>query len=726
MDTSKTEAFQNGSAPKPAFPGEAWLEALRHVAQNYGLPLSMQTARLTAQWSTDESEPERIRGMARVVGLRVKFTKPGDADISSWQLPLIISLRSGRIAVVTALSADGKASIILSGDKGLETPVVLGTLMRHAESVVIARPARAVPDARVDTYIRPYKENWLRRILLRDLRPYAHVILASFVANLLGLAGILFSMQVYDRVVPAESLPTLHVLFAGVLLAVLFDFLMRRTRAAIIDILGKRADIRISDLVFGHALRVRNRARPASTGSFIAQLRDLEQVRDMLTSTTVTAVVDIPFFLLFLAVFWHIAGILVLVPLAALVLLIVPGLLLQGRLRAHANEAMRESSLRNAMLVEAVQGIEDIKALQAEERFQRKWNYFNAVTGEAQLRQRALTNTLSIWTQSVQAAIFASVIFFGAPLVIAGDMTTGALVAASVLGSRMMAPMAQVTQVLSRLQQAKLGVSSLNQIMQMPVDHPPEESRIHMPHLSGEYRLKDAVFRYEDDAPTALSVRDLHIRPGEKISVLGKNGAGKSTLLQALSGMLEPSGGEALLDNIALQQIDPADIRRDVGLLTQNSRLFHGTIRDNILMGAPLAGQDEILAALTMVGADEFVRRLPQGLEQPILEGGLGLSGGQKQSILLARLLIRQPSIALLDEPTAAMDETTERHFIRQLGSWSKDRTLVIATHRMRVLELVDRVIVVNNGQITLDDTKENALKVLQGLTKVRTAPRPS
>src|SRR5690606_35229806 len=267
----------------------------------------------------------------------------------------------------------------------------------------------------------------------------------------------------------------------------------------------------------------------------------------------------------------------VLVPIVALMLLVLPGILSQKKLRALANEAMRESSLRNAMLAEAVQGIEDIKTIQAEERFQQQWNHFNAVTGESQLKLRALTNGLGVWSHTVQTGVYATTVLIGAPLVIAGDMTTGALVAASILGSRMMAPMSQLSHVLSRFQQAKVAVKSLNSIMQMPVDHPERESRIHCPKISGQYRLRSAVFRYGDEtSPVALTVRDLQIAPGEKIALLGKNGAGKSTLLQALSGLLEPASGEILLDDMALQHIDPADVRSDVGLLTQNARLFHG------------------------------------------------------------------------------------------------------------------------------------------------------
>lgn len=700
---------------------EPWIESLRWVGQHYRLSMSVEAARLNATWSTLTDFREQIRELARATGLNVKFSEPSAVAITSWQLPVIVELHNGQVGIITSLGANGEAGIVFYGDKGLETPLPTNELFDHIRLVLIARPARSVPDARVDTYIKPYEENWLRRIVLRDLRPYGHVMIASLVANCLGLAGIMFSMQVYDRVVPAESFPTLYVLFSGVLLAIVFDFIMRRTRTGIVDQLGKRADLRMSDRVMGHALRVKNRARPASTGTFIAQIRDLEQVREMLTSTTVTALADMPFFLLFLAIFFYIAGILVLIPIAALVLMILPAILAQRKLRAYAQEAMREASLRNAMLVEAVQGIEDIKTLQAEDRFQQQWNHLNAVTGEAQIKLRGLTSSLNTWTHNVQMGVFAVVVFCGAPMVMAGDMTTGALVAASILSSRMMSPLAHISQLMSRVQHARVATNSLNQIMKMPIDHPQQESRIHCPQIKGKFDLKSALFRYGDEnSPPALLIRDLSIKPGEKIAVLGKNGAGKSTLLQALSGLLEPASGEVLLDDLALQQIDPADVRRDIGLLTQHARLFYGTLRDNILMGAPSASRDELLGVLSMVGAAEFIRKLTKGLDHMVLEGGHGLSGGQKQAILLARLLVRQPKILLLDEPTASMDEATERQFIRYFGAWSQNRTVIVATHRMRVLELVDRIIVIENGLVALDDSKEKALLVLRGLAHVK------
>jgi ATP-binding cassette subfamily C protein LapB len=643
--------------------------------------------------------------------LSVRFVKPGALRLTGWRLPVIVTLADDELALITAIDGEGNACCSFVSEEGLQTKVPVAELEASAIGFVVPRPARGAKDSRVHAYIRPFETHWLRRILMRDARSYGHVMVASTVTNCLALAGVIFSMQVYDRVVPAESIPTLYILFAGVMIALCFEFALRRLRVNVIDVLGKRADLRISDTVFGHALRVRNRARPTSTGTFIAQLRDLDQVRDLLTSTTVAALADLPFFLFFLAIYWSIGGPLVLVPIAGVILLIVPGLLAQRRLRAYATESMRESSLRNAMLVEAVQGIEDIKALQAENRFQRQWTHYNSVAGDAQLKLRGLTNTLNSWTQGVQNAVYATIIFVGAPMVIGGDMTTGALVAASILGSRMMAPMGQITQLLSRYQHARIAMGSLDQIMALPVDDPDAEHRIPLPAIAGRFAVRNAVFGYADpDAPPALRITSLDIAPGEKIALLGRNGAGKSTLLQGLSGMLQPLSGEMLLDHLALDQIDPADVRRDVAFLSQASRLFHGTLRENLTLGAPNASNEEIRTALAMVSADGFVRRLRDGLEHVVLEGGNGLSGGQVQSLLLARLLLRQPMVALLDEPTAAMDEAAERVFIDQFRGWSRDRTVIVATHRMRVLDLVDRILVIDAGRLVLDAPKDEAL----------------
>ncbi|RYF83157.1 MAG: type I secretion system permease/ATPase [Comamonadaceae bacterium] len=717
--TADASAHPSGSAPAAAAASgqlpplqTGWLDAVLAVAAHYHLDASRERIRVTADWNSNLALDESVRQMAQQAGLSLRWVDTRLSELNPWRLPVVMQLAGDQVAVITAITADG-LRLLFSGDQGAETVHTVAELQPHVQSLAVLRPAQSAPDSRVDGYIKPVEPHWLRRIVLADLRPYAHILVASFVTNLMALGGILFSMQVYDRVVPAQSLPTLYVLFGGVMLSLLFASVMRGARMRITDVLGKRADLRISDRVFGHALRVRNTARPRSTGTFISQVRELEPVREMLTSTTITAAADLPFFVLFCVVFWFIAGWLVLVPLAAFVLLIVPSLLAQRRLRDLAQASMRESSLRNAMLVEAIQGIEDIKVLQAEPRFQNQWNHYNAVNADSGLKLRALLNALNNWLQNVQGGAFAVVIFFGAPMVMAGEMSTGVLVAASILSSRMLAPLAGVTQVLNRWQQAKVASQALDQLMHLPVDHAAEGTRIHRPALQGEFEFRQAVFTHDGQSP-ALNVKALRIQPGERIAVLGRNGAGKSTLLQALSGLLEPAAGAVLLDGVALSHIDPADVRRDVALLTQNARLFHGSLRENLLLGAPHASDAELVAALQAVGAWSFVRRLATGLDHAVLEGGLGLSGGQRQSLLLARLLVRQPTVLLLDEPTASLDETAEREIITQLRALGSGRTLVLATHRPAVLDAVDRVIVVDGGAIVMDGPRDAVLAQLR------------
>ena len=702
-------------ANRPDGQSQDWIEIMGLLAQHYGIAHSKFAASYISILQEAIPPVQRIEKLARRFGLEVKPVEPLSNGITARRLPMLIELTYGDIGLISEVSGN-EAKIIFAGDNNHWTWIPLSELEGHIAWLLIARDARTRPDERIDAYIEPDTHHWFRRLALGDLRPYSYVLLASLIANALSVAGVIFSMQVYDRVIPANSMSTLVVLFIGVGVAIVFDFMMRKVRTAIIDVVGKRADIRISDVVYGHALRVKNQQRPKATGTFISQLRDLEQVRELLTSTTVSAIADLPFFFLFLGLFAYIGGWLAVIPAAALLLLITPGLLAQKKLKRIAGLAMRESSLRNAMLVESIQGIEDIKALQAEDVFQKKWNAFNAASADAQVQLRDITSTLTSWGHGIQTSVFAVIVFFGAPIVMAGDMSTGALVACSILGSRMMAPMAQLTQVLSRFQHARIGLQSLNTIMKMPVDHPPAEARLSVGSLLGEYRFRRAVYHYgEPVGRPVLTLPELGIAAGETIALLGKNGAGKSTLLQALSGQLPPHSGEALIDNLAIDHVDPSDLRREVGLLTQSSRLFHGTIRENVLLGAQSASQNTLLEALQMTGADEFIRALPKGVDHLIDEGGRGLSGGQQQALLLSRILIRNPSVVLLDEPTAAMDEATERLFIRRFSVWAKNKTVVIATHRMRVLDLVERVIALDNGRIVLDAEKEEGLRTLRG-----------
>ena len=391
--------------------------------------------------------------------------------------------------------------------------------------------------------------------------------------------------------------------------------------------------------------------------------------------------------------------------------MILPAILVQKKLAHLAQEGMRESAIRNAILVEVVQGIEDIKLLRAESRFQNQWNHMNEISADIGMKQRKIVGTLMAWTQKLQGLTYAMVVLVGCFAVIDGEMTTGALVACSILSSRMLAPIAQITGILGRLQQAKIAKQSLDELMKRPIDQAEHSHLVHKPVLNGDYELKNVLFQYGDDDPKpSLMIRHLKIRTGEKIAILGRNGAGKSTLLQLLSGMQEPTQGAVHLDGLDLSLIDPSDVRRDMGLLNQNAYLFYGTIRENLTLGSPLATDADILNVLTVTGALAFVQEKKEGLDHLILEGGIGFSGGQRQAFLLARLLIRQPNILLLDEPTASIDDVAEKQLIDHLKGWLAHRTLIVATHRRAVLELVDRIIVVNDGKIVMDGPRDQIL----------------
>ena len=690
---------------------QPWLQAVLRIAKHYRIEPSEERIRLQLDWNSNQNVDDIMTLITRQVGMSLRKSTFSKDLINPWRLPVVVEFNDGQVGVVEKVDAEGNANVQLSGDQGLAQTLTLDVLQSNIRQVYILRPEKSVPDARVDEYIKPSERSWFWSIVLRDWKRYIDVMFGSMIANILALATVVFSMNVYDRVIPAQSIPTLWVLAGGVLIAAIFEFSLRVARIYLSDIIGKRADLRISDRVFGHALRIKNSERSKSTGTFISQIRELEGVRELVTSTTISAIADLPFFLLFLGIFWLIGGNLFWVMLLVVPLMILPGILAQKPLAKLASEGMREGAIRNAMLVEAVQGIEDIKLLRAEARFQNQWNHMNESSADISMRQRKIVGVMNAWTQKIQGLTFAIVVLVGCFAVMKGDMTTGALVACSMLSSRMLGPIAQITGVLGRWQQAKVAKNGLDELMKKPVDQPDHAHLIHRPALNGHYELTGMTFKYDEDDPKpSLMIPNLEIISGEKIAILGRNGAGKSTLLQLLSGMQTPVQGKIKLDGVELSLIDPSDVRRDMGLLNQNAHLFFGSVRENLTLGAPLASDEEILNALKITGAIHFVQEKKEGLDHMILEGGIGFSGGQKQALLLARLLIRQPNILLLDEPTASIDDVSEKQLIDHLKLWLGQRTLIVATHRRAVLELVDRIIVVNDGKIVMDGPRDQIL----------------
>ncbi|CAH6661818.1 type I secretion system permease/ATPase [Pseudocitrobacter vendiensis] len=690
---------------------QRWALAISHIANHYRIACSPGTIQANAPWFHDKSLLPALTQLSRQGGLSFRLLEANTQTLNSWRLPVVAALNNGELVIVERFDGDSTVEVRFVDDTSHINRLSMEELLGKIDYLAALRPLSAMRDSRVDNYISRFSPDWLKSLVLQDIRPYGPVMFAAFLVNVLSLGGIVFSMQVYDRVIPAQSYPTLYVLAFGVLLSVIFGFLLRVARGHIMDVLGKRADMRVSDRVFSHALRLRNSAIPRSTGSFISQLRELEQIREMITSSTISTIVDLPFFFLFVIVLAIISPQLAWIAPVAAVMMVLPGILLQKKLAVLANQAAHESTLRNAVLVESVQGLEDIKLMQAENRFLQQWNSYIRITAESGLRTRQISQGLISWGITVQSLVYSAVILFGAPMVIEGEMTTGAVVAASMLASRMIAPMANLCGVLARWQQVKAAKSGLDSIMQLPTETQRDDSVVHRDIFHGHYLFENAQFRYHnDDQNVPLKIGRLEIQQGERIALLGRNGAGKSTLLQAMAGGVELISGEARLDSLSIAQIDMADLRRNVGMLSQNARLFFGTLRENLMLGAPRASDDDIFATLEVCGAAGFVRQLAKGLDHPIMEGGAGLSGGQRQSILLARMLLRSPNIVLLDEPTASLDDHTEREFIQRLNQWLGNRTLIVATHRVPVLELVERVVVLKDGQVVMDAPKTQAL----------------
>src|SRR5476649_486305 len=686
---------------------EVWISALVRVAEIFGKPADPQYLRQQMRWFEHQPLGRQLDRLSGLMGLQVGMVGWTKVRWRAEVLPAIIQLEQGGIAVIERLHDDGLADYWLNDGGDLLRSAELVTLLEQSSGpVFLVGVAARGRDQRIDEFVQPYKKHWFWDNFRGAGRKIAEISLASIVGNVLALAGILFSMQIYDRVIPAQSLPTLWVLFFGVVLAAALEYVIRLMRTLVSDLMGKRIDLKVSSLFFVRAMNIKNDDRPKSTGSFISQLREIDQVRELLTSTTVSAAADMPFVLLFLAIMFFIGGPLVIIP-----LIVIPGIMIQWPMAKLAKEGMREGALRNAVLVETIEGIEDIKALQAEAYFQRQWEQTHEVSASVGMKQRLWGARLTGWASTVQQLTYASMLVFGVYLVLAGDITTGTLVASSMLSSRTIAPLMQLTMVFSRWQHAKSAMRGLDDLLKKPIDRPEDAELSHCPTLSGHYQLRNVQYTYDkEQSPNVLGINQLEIKPGERVAILGKVGAGKSTLLKLLSGQADASQGKILIDGVDMKRIEPADVRRQLGYLSQDSRLFFGTLRQNLMLGYPHATDQEMLQALRISGALSMVQADASSLDKVINEGGRGLSGGQRQMVMLSRLILRNPQVVLLDEPTASMDEALEEYVIRQLHTWLTGRTLVVVTHRPALLKLVDRIVVMDNGRVVADGPRDQIL----------------
>jgi ATP-binding cassette subfamily C protein LapB len=692
---------------------ETWIAAMARAANGYGLAVDIKSVRQQMRWYEQLPAPRRLERLGHLMGLSVSLQPREKVRWRNEILPALIEIDDGGLMVIESLDSEGKALYWLndSGDVQREAELV-ELLLKGQGTIVLLGAAERGQDSRIDDFVQPYRKHWFWQHFRGAKRQIGEISLASIISNVLALAGILFSMQVYDRVIPAQSYSTLWVLFFGVLIAAALEYAIRLSRTVISDLMGKKIDLKISGMLFARALAIKNEARPKSTGSFISQLREIDQVRELLTSTTVGAAADMPFVLLFLGIMALVGGPLVFIPMLAIPLIVIPGILLQWPMAKLAKEGMRESALRNAVLVESIEGVEDIKALQAEPYFQRQWEQTHAVSANIGMQQRLWGARLSGWASTVQQLTYAGMLVFGSYLVLNGDITTGTMVACSLLSSRTIAPLMQLTMVFSRWQHAKTAMTGLDDLLKKPLDKPEEGKMAHCPVLSGHFQLRNLQYSYDvEKGENSITVNNLEIKPGERVAILGKVGAGKSTLLKLLSGQASATRGKVIIDGVDISHIDPSDVRRQLGFLSQESRLFFGSLRQNLMLGHPHATEPEMLQALRISGALSLVQQDAASLDRIIHEGGRGLSGGQRQMVLLSRMILRNPQIVLLDEPTASMDEQLEEYVIRQMHGWLSGRTLVLVTHRPALLKLVDRIVVLDNGRVVADGPRDQILQ---------------
>lgn len=556
-------------------------------------------------------------------------------------------------------------------------------------------------------------------LLKSNLKNYKGVVveavIASFLINFLALAVSLFSMQVYDRVIPTRSEYTLIILASGVALIIIFEAFMKFARSKIMDKVVVGLDQYLSREVFQRLLRVRIDQMPGSVGSMAAQLRGYEQVRSFFTASTLFGLVDLPMTIIFISLIAYIGSPLVaLVPVVAATIAIIMGLTARKRIDAIAAEGASASYYKTGLLVETVEGVETIKAGAGSWKFLSRWLNVMNVTVKNDLDMKHANDYLSYFTQMLQQTSYVGIVIMGAFVVMNGDMTMGGLIACSILGGRVLAPVMAIPNLLVQYSHAKASKSMIESIFALEQDNHGVNYPLSPTKIKGHYLCDDLVFNYNGNDRPAVTVKKLSIQPGERIAILGPIGSGKSTLLKLLSGLYAPTSGRILLDGLDIQQISRESLSEQVGYLQQDHRLFQGTLRENLLIGMAAPNDDVLHDALQKTGLINLVSNHSSGLDLPISEGGRGLSGGQKQLVAFTRLLLTKPSVMLIDEPTASMDNRQEQRCLQVLHNELKNgQTLIVSTHKTALLDLVDRIIIMDNHQIVMDGPKEAVLKQL-------------
>jgi ATP-binding cassette subfamily C protein LapB len=667
-----------------------------------GLPLKQQRLNL-----------ELLPRAAARASLQARLLRRELTAISALNLPVLLILKEGRCAVLRRWADDGRALILPSEADGGEQWITAEELAEaYSGQALFARPRHALEDLRAP--LMPRVTAWFRDTLKLSRWLYSDAILASLLINLLALMMPLFVMQTYDRVVPNQAISTLWVLSIGLLLGTLFELLLRLVRSHLLDQAGKKTDLILSATLFERITGMSMKARPATIGGFAQSIHDFQGLREFLTAVTLTSIIDLPFAVLMLGVIGLLGGWLVLIPLLAFPITIGFAWLIQRRLRDTVQRSLALAGERQALLIETLGGLETLKACGAESERQYRWESTHGALTRLDAHARNLSALASNGTLFIQQLCGMATIVVGVYAIIGGTLSVGALVASYMLGSRVLAPLGQIAGLISRYQQAQLTMRSTDALMALPQERSPGQQALERTRLEGAVAARQVSFSYAGQPAPALNGVSFSLKPGERVGIIGRSGSGKSTLGRLLMGFYEPAQGQFLLDGLDPRQLDIADLRSQIGYVAHDLPLLAGSLRDNLTLGARYVSDARMLEVAVMTGVIDLARQHPLGFERPVGERGQLLSGGQRQAVLLARALLLDPPILLLDEPTSHMDNASEDALRLRLHETVPGKTLLLVTHRTSMLSLVDRLIVMDNGRVVSDGPKDAVIEALR------------
>lgn len=699
---------------KDALPEDPLLACLILLSKMHHNPTSAEALTAGLPLENNRLTPDLVLRAAERADMQANLTERSLAEMTNPMLPAILILKNQKACLVLEIENE-QTAVLIQPDEGdhIQRRALNDLDKAYTGQVVFVRDMFHFTERAEETVEKEHKKHWFWSAIKEALPTYYEVLLASFLINLFALAVPLFIMNVYDRVVPNNATETLWVLAVGVCLVFIFDFVLRSLRGYFIDMAGKNVDVRMSARIFEQILGVKMGARPKSVGAFVNTVQSFESFRDFITSTTVTVLVDLPFVLLYILIIGMIGGSLALIPAILLPLVLVISYLLQIPLTALTKESYKHAAEKQATLIETIGGAETIKSVRAEGTMQRRWEQVLRLSALLGIKLRTISNASSNISVLAQQLGTVCIVILGVYKISNGDITTGALIACTILSSRALAPMSQVASIITRYHQSANALEAVDGIMNMPTDRMQGKHYLHRSDLKGDIEFKNVSFAYPGEQILALNNINLKIKQGERVAILGRVGSGKTTLIKLMNGLFEPTEGTVMVDKTDIQQIDPADLRHSMGCVPQDVTLFFGTVKDNIMVGAPYVNDDMVLNAARMAGVETFTAPHPAGFDMQVGERGTNLSGGQRQMIAVARAMLTEPPILLMDEPSASMDDGSEAMLRQNLGKFLDDRTLILVTHKHAMLSMVDRIILVDNGTIVADGPKEAVIKAL-------------